>query len=445
MSFFFICIVALLVFYIVTVAARFGHLSPISLFVYAQATMALGTLPLLQEQIPADLTHSWILLWTFGLLVIGAAIYGLGLLTVPKRSYTVEIDFDFPRPHVELLIWLSVGICVAYYSAVGYLAILESLRAIASGTETDLAALRLESYSGSRYLFPGYVNQFKNALLPALTVVVIAQLFASGHRWRWAVSVTLGATAILFLLGTGQRGAFVSSGIMTVIAIYLIAPKIAPKATVWLTFLVVPLFFLSTLASGRAARDLESTEGLFGGLGVMFEQLAFRLLGSNQESSVAGFRYIFEREVPFAQEWWQSLIGLFPGQPGSDLSNRIFASLYGSTRGTAPLSIWGSAYHNLGFVGTLVFAAILAFALCSLSARINRLSSTNTIQLVGAAGMTESLGTWLAGSPDALLNKGLIVFAALWVWGSRTSKRDGTEQRGTSRRYRLPSPKTNLA
>ena len=52
--------------------------------------------------------------------------------------------------------------------------LLIGLRAQLSGqSDADITTLRLNSYSGSQYFAPGYVNQFKNVLLPALVVIVI--------------------------------------------------------------------------------------------------------------------------------------------------------------------------------------------------------------------------------------------------------------------------------
>lgn len=411
--------VTLLVVYAVTAGPRFGHLSLISLFIYAQATMALGTLPSLGTGLPADEMHQSLIASTFALVTLTAIVYGFALLPVTRKRYQPVVDWTYPRKPVWGLVWVSIGVCAAYYAAVGYFAILESFRAVVSGDDTDLAALRLESYAGSRYLFPGYVNQFKNALLPALTIVVIASGFVQRTRSRALTALALASTAVLFLVGTGQRGAFVASGVVAAVSVYLMIPQRAPKIIARLVLLVVPVFFLSTFASGRATRELAQADGISGVTTTMFEQLAFRLLGSNQLSSTVGFRYIYDRDVPFASEWAESLAGLMPGHPGSDLSNQVFAVLYGSTRGTAPLSIWGSAYHNLGFVGSLAFAAVLSLVFCLISARINELKQTDTIQLIGGAGVTVALGTWIAGAPDAPLNSGLAVFVALWVWGKR--------------------------
>ena len=64
--------------------------------------------------------------------------------------------------------------------------------------------MRLDSYGAGAYLFPGYVNQFKNVILPALAIVVVHYLFGIGYRYRVMVSVVLIGLALLGLLGTGN-------------------------------------------------------------------------------------------------------------------------------------------------------------------------------------------------------------------------------------------------
>lgn len=409
--------------YACTGGARFGQLSVISLFIYAQATMAAGTLPALDATNVADQTHALLISLTLTVLVLVGFVGSFSQKKISRKTYAPEVDYAVPGGKVAFFILLSVAITAGYYLSIGYIAFFESLQALAGDTGEDLAGLRLESYAGSRYFFPGYVNQFKNALLPAMTIVALISMFHFRKKGRALVAVLLIPTVLVALLGTGQRGAFVLAIGVTLITAYFLAPRSFRKYALRIALLGLLLFFITTIASGRAAADLRDASGFGAQVGVLFEQLAFRLFGSNQTSSVIGFRYIFELSVPFGSEWAQAFVGLLPGQSGSDLSSRIFAVLYGSTRGTAPVSLWGSAYHNFGLPGAMILAGVIGIIFCSIAAKINATTHTNLIQIAGMAGVTITLGTWIADGPVAPLNAGIAIYILLWWWGARIARR----------------------
>jgi oligosaccharide repeat unit polymerase len=411
--------------YAVTAGMRFGHLSVISLFVYAQGVMAAGTLPSLDPSLPADQMHATLIMLTFGTLALVAFVASFVNLGAPttRKDYSPDVDFSVPSKSVAFWILVSIAVCVGYFASIGYIAFFESLQALAGNTGEDLAGLRLESYAGSRYFFPGYVNQFKNALLPALTIVAIVAAYHFRRSGRGLLAILLIPTTLVFLLGTGQRAAFVIALALATVSAYFIAPRNFKKYAVRVGLIGLALFFITTIASGRAAADLRAASGFGQQIGILFEQLAFRVLGSNQLSSVVGFRYVYDTSIPFGSEWAQGIFGLLPGQTGSDLSNRIFEVLYGSTRGTSPVSLWGAAYHNLGLPGAIILAAVLAMILCAVATRINKSKQTNLIQLVGMAGVTVTLGTWIADGPTSVINNGLVMYMFVWWWGSRIERK----------------------
>ncbi len=414
---------ALVGLYAITAGARFGHLSVISLFVYAQAMMAAGTLPALDPAQPADEMHGTLIMLTFSTLVVVAFVASFVNRERTRKNYAPEVDYAIPTKSVAFWIILALAVSAGYFASIGYIAFFESLQSIAGDTNEDLAGLRLESYAGSRYFFPGYVNQFKNSLLPALTIAAIVSAYHFRKTGRMVLALILIPATLVFLLGTGQRAAFVLALALAVVSAYLIAPKNFKKYALRVGLLGVALFFLTTIAGGRAADDLRAAAGFGQQIGILFEQLAFRLFGSNQLSSVVGFQYVYEQQIPAGSEWWQGIVGLLPGQAGSDLSNRIFQVLYGSTRGTSPVSLWGSAYHNFGLPGAIVLAALLAIIFCRIATKINTTQHTNLIQIVGMAGVTVVLGTWIADGPTSIINTGVVMYMVIWWWGSRLEKK----------------------
>lgn len=408
--------------FLIGAGRRFGYLSAVSLFVYAQSTMAIGIIPSLEAGSPADETHVWLIIGTLFVVVLTASAYAL-LLRGGRAAYAPQVDYEYPKKPTWFLILVSIAVCALYYAAIGYIAFFESLQSLAGGGTEDIADLRIQSYSGSRYLFPGYVNQFKNSLLPALVMVVSVAAFHFRSRGRHMLVILLVPLTLVFVLGTGQRAPFVRALIFVTIAFYLIAPKNMKRYAPRLALVGVPLFFVATFATGRAGQQLAAADGVFGMARVFFEQLLFRIFGSSQLGSVVGFRWAYDQTIPTGSEWAQSIVGLLPGQKGPDTANQIFALLYGSTRGTSPLSLWGSAYYNFGMEGALLIAFFLAILLCILSQRALKLTDINVIQATGVAGVSMTFGLWISDGPTTPLNAGLVAFSFLWFWGGQISKR----------------------
>lgn len=410
-----------------TAGRRYGHLSPIGLFVYVQGVMAVGVFTLLDSDLPADVLHANLLL-ACGSAVILTAIFCTFVTQIEVRKrFLPTVHFSYPRGLVALLLVASIAISVVYYINVGYLAFIEAMRSIVSGVESDISGLRLESYAGSRYLFPGYVNQFKNAILPALSFVVIAAAYREGTRWRHVLSALIVVTNLILLFGTGQRSPFVRALIVLAITLYIAFPRRSRTSLLWIAIVSLPLFFVATVATGRAGQDLAEADGLLDVAGVFFTQLMFRIFGSSQLAAVRGFQWIEAQSIPFGSEWGQGLVGLLPGRDGPDTANQIHALLYGSTRGTAPLSLLGSAYYNFGFAGTVILVVLLAVLLCEISQAILRRESWNLVQASGAAGVTMALGLWISDGPTTPLNGGLGVYVVLWLWGNALERRTKRE------------------
>lgn len=414
---------AIYVIFLAIVPRRSGLISASTIFMTTNLVMALGTLPMLDVDREADRIHAAVICVSLAavaaMLIAASTLFGGRFAAAPVRQQTRA----YPGTRtLWILIGVSFAICIAYYWALGYNVLFLGVFAYATGTPLDITTLRLDSYSGSQYLFPGYVNQFRNVLLPALSLVTIVALFRSRSRLRWWVSTGLILANVVFMLGTGQRGAFVTFMLVTVTFIAFVSPRAFWKWMPRVAVAGLPLFLLATFALGRAQTQLDSASGPLEQIWVLFGQLAFRIFGSNQEASVAGFRYIYDLPIQWGGEWWQAAIGLLPGLTGSDISNQIHAELYGSDRGTAPLSVWGSTFYNFGFGGVVVMAILLALAVHAIDRVRLSAAHRNSLEVVGAAGVAVVVGTWVAGDPTYLLNVGAGVFAVLWYWGRRASR-----------------------
>lgn len=405
-------IIIVFIFFYLTVIRRIGFLTADSMFACIQLLMALGSLPLLDPARPADHLYGYILVYTIICFMLVSAVLHARLAQDGRKDrqiFAMPPDFN-----IRVLLVISVLVMALYFRAVGYSALLSGLQ----GNGSDVASLRLDSYSGSRYLFPGYVNQFKNSLLPSLVIVVLTY-WANIGKSRKLVGAMLVGIASFGLLGTGQRGAFVMFSVIAVVYIKMLDSEKFPKRAAIALGVAVPLVLLSTIVLGRGPVVSGSDSGFFAKTASAVSQFQYRIVGSNQDSAVAGFRYIYDKPVQNGREWGQALLGLLPGNRGSNLANRIYETMFGTDRGTAPPSIWGSIYHNFGLGGIVIGPIFLALLCGFLTRRGATQPERNTMELVGMAGTFTVLGFWAAGDPTFLFNTGIVVYLLLWRWGGR--------------------------
>ncbi|MFD6612539.1 O-antigen polymerase [Micromonospora chalcea] len=415
-----VAVVLLAVLHYVVAVRTYGLLTPDGLFVVSQLLMALGTVQLVD---PDSTTETF-----YGRLVLGAvAVYLLVsmvtfmCLRASRRSVPRKVGdrapytFRLVRPTASVLVVtaLSMAATAAYFAAVGYSAFVVGLRGVLTGQTENVSTLRLQSYAGEDYFFPGYANQFRNVLLPSLAVVLAVWFFnRRGLAGRVFALFPLGL-ATLALIGTGQRGAFFLFLLTLVVYSFLAVGRAMSRWVLLVPVLGAPVVFVATQVLGRSG-DANGHP-----VTAAARELYRRFMEDNQLSGLAAFNYTSQLPVRNGGEWLRSLSGILPGDRGSSLANEVFATLYGSTVGTSPPSLWGSIHHNFGTVGVLVGAAALALLLQKITFNGLRRPSYNSLELMGYAGMTVVLGTWAVGGPETLLNTGLVAYLALWYWGGR--------------------------
>ncbi|HEB77522.1 MAG TPA: oligosaccharide repeat unit polymerase [Methylothermaceae bacterium] len=391
----------------VTAMGMFAHrhvwiCNPVVGFLFFNCIMGVGILPLLDLDLEADLVHSLIVIFSPVPVAIGSllVVRSTGMMS-RHRFFWTQREVRDPII-VERYAWLALlfsgVVTVLYYQAVGYnLAIV-----LLKGGVADFTALRLESYAGDTYFAPGYVNQFKNTILPVTFFYL--SLRSKGRWWRFPF-VLLGSIFLLYaLLGTGQRTFLVIA--LLVLVSCLIAyrrGKISIRHIMLPAAATIALFLLVSVQLGRV-----TTGGFWGGV----EVLAHRVFASNQWSAVVGFRYVYREDVVLGQEWAKSAAGLLPGVKGSDLARQVHYIMFGSDRGTAPLSVWGSIYYNFGLLGVL-YIGILIGATYQTIYMIFLNGSFGLFRVLCYAALFLYLSIWIAGGPVQLLNNGIAAVAAL--------------------------------
>lgn len=402
---------------------NYGLLTPDGLFVVAQLLMTYGTVRLVDEDSVPEVRYAHLMLWAVTVYLVVSLATFLGLTrrwgtarrrVGPARPYQVRLVP--PTGSVVVGTVVALGVTAIYFVAVGYSAFVVGLQGLLSGEQQDVSTLRLESYAGETYLFPGYANQFRNVFLPSLAVVLALWFFSRPSLAGRVFALFPLGLAVLGLVGTGQRGAFFLFLLTMVVYAFLAAGHAMSRWMLLVPLLGTPMVLLATQVLGRSAGAAGHP------LQALLSELYRRFFEDNQLSGIAAFNYTAQLPVQNGAEWFRSLRGLLPGDRGSTLANEVFATLYGSRMGTSPPSLWGSIHHNFGSFGVIVAAVLLGFALQMLTFHAVRGRRYNSLQLIGYAGITVVLGTWVAGGPDTPLNCGLLAYAVLWYWGRRLER-----------------------
>lgn len=427
-------VTAVALFHHFAVTRRKGLWNADGLFVISQWIMAVGTLLLLNEQdIRSD---AYAVMISLPMVIYCFASWCVNCLagTADSHAGGSRVDCKVPpmsaRPPgmgMKLMIVLSISIAIWYYVNVGYNVFILGIEGMFTGTTYDVRTLRLDSYAGSRYLFPGYVNQFKNVILPSLSVVAIHYAFSERKGYRWILTALLAPMSLVGILGTGQRGAFIQFIVALLVFTYYANPRKFRRRALIAVVAMAPVLALATLILGRSSAALAPGSGIVNQASVLWNELARRIFVDNQQTGIAGFEYTRTAPIQWGTEWGGSLLDLLPGvtNPTQTLSSQVFRYLYGDSRGTAPPSMWGSVYYNFGWLGIVVGPMLLAVLYRKLTLfGLNR-GSLDSLEAMGMAGVFAILGTWIAGGPDYLFNAGAATYAVLW-WAGRNIPRRRT-------------------
>ncbi|WP_431122732.1 O-antigen polymerase [Variovorax paradoxus] len=391
----------------VSLFKRHWIVNPVILFLLFNWIIGIGIIYQLNLTDHADLLHCVVLLLSVAGIGVGAFTGALDVATLSTQKFSSsyrnfwaeeensERKFVFRR--VKLVFVFSLLITIIYYYVIGY-----NLTLVAFNPAIDdVTTARLNAYAGEDYYAPGIVNQFKNTLLPICFLILATKIERRKYKLIFVASMI--PVLVYALAGTGQR---------TFIAIFLIMLAVSLMAlrrgAVRIAYFVVPavvgflVFMYLSVQLGR------SEGGIFAGA----EELLRRVFYSNQFAAVHGFRFIQQEEVQYGSDWWRSIVGLLPGVAGSDIANRIFADLFGGTRGTAPLSVWGSVFYNFGLLGVFPVAFAIGFIYIKIYHFFLKGEFTKVRVIVYGALFTY-LSIWIAGSPVQLLNNGVLAVLLL--------------------------------
>ncbi|MEA1014478.1 O-antigen polymerase [Sphingosinicella sp. LY1275] len=385
--------------------------SPIFWFPVSLCLMAIGTFAISDISAPSDVVY--IAMFFVAMICFIAASALVIISPAAKAAYISfsQRDFSSPRPdEVAICVLVFIVSCVvtiAYYNAVGY----NLFFLLLSGNiGSDYSDLRLATYSGDNYLAPGYANQFKNVLLP-LTAMTIA-LWLKQSRNRVLFYIFSGCAAVgvaIALLGTGQRSYLVYT--FFALSFGFILHNIGIKSSIKLRHFILPLIPVVGL--------LGLMTGAYAGVGedgpsAILSKILERFTTIQQEGALFGFNYIYPMKTVWFAEWVSGFKGLMPGVEGSSLAHDIHKVMYGSDRGTVPLSSVGSAYYNGGVLGVVLLFFALGFLYSHLYLRFLR-GERALLRSVTYGFMFFYLTIYVVDSPINLVDNGVVTIALLLV------------------------------
>ena len=382
-------------------AFRSHHAAPHKWFLLFHGIMAVGTFRLLDANSAADQAH--ILCYYLSLIAFTlGAFFGVYVFRPQVSSYKCAREASTYKEVTSIVVvwWfiLSLSISVLYFYLVGY----NMLFLLLTGGVEDFSTMRLETYAGANYYAPGYINQFKNVLLPVCGAVIVTQQFRAQSRRAWLTAAIVFAFVSMALLGTGQRLYLVYAVLMVAFSLKLIYPLGNAKLSGAGALLIIPsaggLFLLITSAyAGQAGVT---------GWGVFLISIE-RVFAVQQEGALIGFRHIYKLEVAWFGEWLVDLRGILPWHRGSTLAHEIHEIQFGTDRGTVPLSTVGSAYHNGGLIGVFCYFFLLASTYVYLYSRF--ISKPRSVErCFGYGALFVYLSTYVAGGPKSLVLNGVV-------------------------------------
>lgn len=376
------------------------------LFVAFNIYFSLGTAWNLDFRLEADLFHAYV-------LAIGSfsiCIYSL-LFFSPKRYADIEESFRIRKlraanePVTALLFLLVFSVLVVlfyYYYLVGYNLFYLSL----SGGEEDFVSMRLASYSAGSYKGAGIVNQFKNTILPICYFSFFFVLRGAGRRMLSVLFVlSVFPFYVWAILGTGQRTFLVLT--LVGLFLYLYHEDIRISffwASVSLVVFVV-LFSVTSLSQGRMD-DLSMSS--------VIDQLLSRVMDDNQIGTVVGFRYVYEKDTVYGAEWMKTLVGFLPGVRGSTLANEVFAVIYGGYRGTVPVSMWTSIFHNFGLWGVAPVGLVIMWIVDRVHSLLTIMPATRS-HLMTYSFLCMYFMFMPVSNPFQIINNGILAIALFYI------------------------------
>lgn len=413
-------------------------INPAVWFVIMQLVMSLGTIPLIDSERESDIVYALSMSSVMFFFIMGTEVRR-AVMNNPKKSslnwskVLVILEknnrIDFLMSSIAIT---AIAVSFTYYHVIGYNVFLDGVKQIFSGDGIYEAwdARRLQMYAGAEYFAPGYVNQFKNILLPLICGYFICTGILLRQRKRTYWGILLAVFSFVFITGTGQRGPLVFALAMIFIFVMNTFKIGRGKMSIFIFAIAISGFAILTLLLGRSINEVSDTTDIFRLIWSFPERIFF----DNQYCGIVGFNYIHTLPTSWGREWLDSLVSVLPNVRIHDtIASRIHAIIWGSDQGTAPLTLVGELWYNFHLFGVTIVAFILGYIYASVYwSLFTKTKDVFTLLIYSALAVI--LGSWSAGDVKTLLDQGLATVIIFYFMGYyfpkvtlyNTSKKNGT-------------------
>lgn len=396
--------IVILPYYILSVTyiwtRRKNLFSPTVLFVICQFFMFTGILTFVDFSIAADKKLVCIYLLVLLMFCVGSLFAKRNIVINEQVSDQIFEMSSYQNNAIIFMVLVSIALCAYLFVQNGGNAFIYAIRSIILGSDGNIIQMR---YGFTQVKGIGYIAQFRGVILPVLNIILLVN---RKNRELCKLGVIILPFTIVFLLGTGQRGQFVLILLVLIVDIFLQKKYLNYNVKFSHICIVVGIAFVmfSVLSFSNGRVSDSSTSVVEGAI----QSFTKRIFDDNQECAVVGFRYIDSLPVTWGGDWLHMLADLLPGKNDYlSIDYRIFKIVYGSTNGTAPPCIWGSAYHNFGYLGVPIFSFVLGYIYERVYISFLR-KQKNQINIGIYAGIFVLMGSWMAGSPVYLFNTGVV-------------------------------------
>lgn len=388
-------------------------ITPTLVFLSMQVLMFSGLL--LSKDYPVYYYNKLIIIYFVALIffIFGVSIINMKSRNIKQKFSNIDKMRHKQQEYLSLdptnyqlfiifaLIGVSIFVCLWLFSTTGINIFLESIKGFINGN-TVIYTEERRSFGDIPLL--GYIHQFRTIILPILNIYLILGL---KNKKLKKIGLLILPFTILFVLGTGQRNAFVFVLMFTLI--YVLALREGYKLNIsklkFSMIVMLSVFFLIilTISNGRVSNGAENiySEALF--------SLIDRIVGINSRSALNAFMYIDTQPTVWGYDWLMMLAEILPNDVGyTSVASITYQILYGTYKGTEPPCIWGSAYYNWSWLGVIIMPFLLGMIYQSVYIRFKNRKKKTKLDVLIYAALCTFLGLWISDSPMVLFNNGVI-------------------------------------
>lgn len=395
-------------------------LTPVSVFLVMEISYFYGICFAPKGQLPVSIKLETIYVIAMACYILGVE-FGKRVVIKKSRNRYLQSEISITGSFTDselsknqlIAIWgviiVAVLACAYLFAAGGVNVFLRSLVDFFSGSSATYKRERA-SYFGVSGM--GYIYQFRAILLPILTVYVC---FCDKKKLPKIIAIPLMILMVLFLLGTGQRNAFVF--FCLVVLMYAVTMRYRYGISTFsrgqiIVFGCAALLFLVTLtiSNGRVESDGNQVAGAL-------QSLVDRVFSVNQKTAITAFTYIDTQPTCWGYDWFMTLRDILPGKSGYLTVSRItYYISYGTYNGTGDPCIWGSAWYNFHILGITMFPFLLGIAYHHVYRTMVSKKDKNRLYMMIYSGLSVYFGLWIYGTPMNLFNIGVVaLFILRWL------------------------------